>query len=113
MIHYICGMENNIIIIALLVNAGISYVISTMVKNREISQLKVFWISFLLSPIVGMFAAIMSPEVKGGTKEVINEGELNLPDYNKEDVFVNFIDKNLVYLILALAVFMLVTGLYK
>ena len=107
-------MENNIIIIALLVNGVISYLISTMVKNREISQSKVFWISFLLSPIVGMFAAMMSPEVKGETKEVINEGELDLPKYNKDgDELLKFIDNNLIYLIVGIVTIIFVTGLYK
>jgi hypothetical protein len=107
-------MQNNIIIIALLVNGVISYLISTMVKNREISQSKVFWISFLLSPIVGMFAAMMSPEVKGETKEVINEGELDLPKYNKDgDELLKFIDNNLIYLIVGIITIIFVTGLYK
>jgi hypothetical protein len=107
-------MQNNIIIIALLVNGVISYFISTMVKNREISQSKVFWISFLLSPIVGMFAAMMSPEVKGETKEVINEGELDLPKYNKDgDELLKFIDNNLIYLIVGIVTIIFVTGLYK
>jgi hypothetical protein len=107
-------MENNIIIIALLVNGVISYLISTMVKNREISQSKVFWISFLLSPIVGMFAAMMSPEVKGETKEVITEGELDLPKYNKDgDELLKFIDNNLIYLIVGIVTIIFVTGLYK
>jgi hypothetical protein len=107
-------MQNNIIIIALLVNGVISYLISTMVKNREISQSKVFWISFLLSPIVGMFAAMMSPEVKGETKEVINEGELDLPKYNKDgDELLKFIDNNLIYLLVGIVTIIFVTGLYK
>jgi hypothetical protein len=107
-------MQNNIIIIALLVNGVISYLISTMVKNREISQSKVFWISFLLSPIVGMFAAMMSPEVKGETKEVINEGELDLPKYNKDgDELLKFIDNNLIYLIVGIVTIIFVTRLYK
>jgi hypothetical protein len=107
-------MQNNIIIIALLVNGVISYLISTMVKNREISQSKVFWISFLLSPIVGMFAAMMSPEVKGETKEVINEGELDLPKYNKDgDELLKFIENNLIYLIVGIVTIIFVTGLYK
>jgi hypothetical protein len=107
-------MQNNIIIIALLVNGVISYLISTMVKNREISQSKVFWISFLLSPIVGMFAAMMSPEVKGETKEVITEGELDLPKYNKDgDELLKFIDNNLIYLIVGIVTIIFVTGLYK
>jgi len=85
-----------------------------MVKNREISQSKVFWISFLLSPIVGMFAAMMSPEVKGETKEVITEGELDLPKYNKDgDELLKFIDNNLIYLIVGIVTIIFVTGLYK
>ena len=107
-------MENNIIIIALLVNGVISYLISTMVKNREISQSKVFWISFLLSPIVGMFAAMMSPEVKGETKEIINEGELDLPKYNKDgDGLLKFVDNNLIYLLVGIITIIYITGLYK
>jgi hypothetical protein len=85
-----------------------------MVKNREISQSKVFWISFLLSPIVGMFAAMMSPEVKGETKEVINEGELDLPKYNKDgDELLKFIDNNLIYLLVGIITIIYITGLYK
>jgi hypothetical protein len=107
-------MQNNIIIIALLVNGVISYVISTMVRNREISQSKVFWISFLLSPIVGMFAAMMSPEVKGETKEIINEGELDLPKYNKDgDGLLKFVDNNLIYLLVGIITIIYITGLYK
>jgi hypothetical protein len=107
-------MENNIIIIALLVNGVISYLISTMVKNREISQSKVFWVSFLLSPIVGMFAAMMSPEVKGETKEIINEGELDLPKYNKDgDGLLKFVDNNLIYLLVGIITIIYITGLYK
>jgi len=35
----------------------------------------VFWLSFLFTPIVGMFAAMMSPEVKDETKEVTKDGD--------------------------------------
>jgi hypothetical protein len=68
-------MENNIILIGLIMNGIVSYVISSFVKNREISKVTVFWLSFLFTPIVGMFAAMMSPEVKGETKEVTKDGD--------------------------------------
>jgi hypothetical protein len=107
-------MTNNIIIIAVIVNAIISQVIATLVKNRQISSSRVFWLSFLLSPFVGMFVAMMAPEVKGETKEVITEGELDLPKYNKnEDGLVKFIDNNLIYLLVGIITIIFVTGLYK
>jgi hypothetical protein len=46
--------------------------ISSSVKSREVSASKVFWISFLLTPLLGMFVALMSrqlPPEEAGKKE--------------------------------------------
>jgi hypothetical protein len=47
--------------IALVINLLVSAIIANLSLNREISSKKVFWFSFLLTPIIGMFATIISP----------------------------------------------------
>lgn len=106
-------MNNNIIIIALIINVIISQVIASSVKNRQISSSKVFWLSFLFSPLVGMFAAMMSPEIKENNPQIINEGELDLPEYKDDDALISFFDKNLKYILIGLFILMVASGLYK
>ena len=52
-----------ILLIALAINLVISLMISSSVKSREVSASKVFWISFLLTPLLGMFVALMSRQL--------------------------------------------------
>ena len=106
-------MTNNIIIIALIVNAIISQVIATSVKNREISSSKVFWISFLLSPLVGMFVAMMSPEIKPSQVMEQSEGEVNLPEYKKEDEFMEFVDKHFVWILFGFILLFILSGMWR
>ena len=110
---YLSGMENNIIIIAIIVNGIISQVIANSVKNRQISSSRVFWLSFLLSPFVGMFAAMMSPEIKPNEVSEQTEGELNLPEYKKEDEFIVFIEKNFKWILFGLVFLFLISGMWK
>ena len=93
-----------IIIIGLVINVIISQVVATSVKNREITSSRVFWLSFLFSPIVGMFAALMSPELKEG---VVKEQK------SAEDRFEEFVSNNLTVILIVLGVVMLATGIYK
>ena len=106
-------MTNNIIIIALIVNAIISQVIATSVKNREISSSKVFWISFLLSPLVGMFVAMMSSEIKPSQVTEQSEGKLNLPEYKKEDEFVLFFEKNFKWFLYGFIIIFILSGMWR
>jgi hypothetical protein len=105
-------MTNTIIIIAVIANAIISQVIATSVKNRQISSSRVFWLSFLLSPLVGMFVAMMSPEVKPNEVNEQTDGQLNLPKYG-EDKFIAFIDKNMVTIYISFLIIFFLSGLWK
>jgi hypothetical protein len=105
-------MTNNIIIIAVIANAIISQVIATSVKNRQISSSRVFWLSFLLSPLVGMFVAMMSPEVKPNEVNEQTDGQLNLPKY-EDDKFIEFIDKNMKTIYIGFLIIFLLSGLWK
>lgn len=51
------------IVIALIINLIISLVIANAAKYRNISTAKVFWISFILTPILGMFVSMMSRQL--------------------------------------------------
>ena len=52
-----------IIGIALIINAIISAVVASAAKSRQIGSTSAFWISFLLTPILGMFMVAMSPQL--------------------------------------------------
>jgi hypothetical protein len=52
-----------IIVIALIINAIISAVVASAAKSRQIGSTSAFWISFLLTPILGMFMVAMSPQL--------------------------------------------------
>lgn len=106
-------MTQNIIIIGLIVNAIISQVIAISVKNRQISSSSVFWLSFLFSPIVGMFAAIMSPQIKNDGVQDIDDGKLNLPKKTYEDSYVPFIEKNIAPIIAVVMIVSFVVGFWK
>ena len=106
-------MTNNIIIIALIVNAIISQVIATSVKNRQISSSRVFWLSFLLSPLVGMFVAMMSPEIKPNEANEQTDGKLNLPTYEKQDKFVEFFEKNSKVIFVIYLILFFLSGMWK
>ena len=56
-------MYTSIIISALIINGIISAVVANAAKQRQIGSLKVFLISFLLTPILGMFITVMSPQI--------------------------------------------------
>jgi hypothetical protein len=53
-----------ILLIALAINLVISMIITNAAKTREISSTKVFLVSFLLTPILGMFIVLLSKEKK-------------------------------------------------
>jgi len=74
----------------ILVNLIISAVIANSAKSREISQTNAFLVSFLLSPLVGMFVVAMSPV----RKETVETETVVGIDYPEEDVVVNFIYRN-------------------
>jgi hypothetical protein len=76
----------------ILVNLIISAVIANSAKSREISQTNAFIVSFLLSPLVGMFVVAMSPARKEETLETETIMDV---DYPEEDGMVNFMSKNL------------------
>ena len=78
----------------ILVNIIISAVIANSAKSREISQTNAFIVSFLLSPLVGMFVVAMSPV----RKETVETETVVDIDYPEEDGVVNFIYKNDVYI---------------
>ena len=90
----------------ILVNIVISGVIANSAKFRQISQTKAFMISFLLSPIVGMFVVSMSPE----SKENLETETIMDIKYPKEDMFVNFFQKYIGYVIV---IVFLVILIYK
>ena len=78
-------MNPSIIILALIINGIISVVVANAAKQRQIGSLKVFLISFLLTPILGMFVTAMSPR--------LTEEEINLPiqqSENDANVFLLF-----------------------
>ena len=78
-------MNTSIIILALIINGIISVVVANAAKQRQIGSLKVFLISFLLTPILGMFVTAMSPR--------LTEEEINLPiqqSENDANVFLLF-----------------------
>ena len=75
----------------ILVNLIISAVIANSAKSREISQTNAFIVSFLLSPLVGMFVVAMSP-VRKETLETETVVDVNYPE---EDGMVNFMGKYL------------------
>ncbi len=88
----------------ILINIVISGVIAISAKFRQISQTKAFMISFLLSPIVGMFVVSMSPE----SKENIETETIMDIKYPKEDMFVNFIQKYIGYVIVTVFLVILI-----
>lgn len=98
---------NNIIIISIIINVILSGIISSSVKNRQISSSKVFLMSVLFSPIVGMFLAMMSPELKEGESKKM---ELDLPVYKDEDPLISFFEKNLKYIFVGLFILFLISN---
>ena len=80
----------------ILVNLIISAVIANSAKSRKISQTNAFIVSFLLSPLVGMFVVAMSPVRKEETLE--SETVMDV-DYPEEDGMVNFMSKYLGHII--------------
>jgi flagellar biosynthesis protein FlhB len=79
----------------ILVNIIISAVIANSAKSREISQTNAFIVSFLLSPLVGMFVVAMSPV----RKETLESETVMDVDYPEEDGMVNFMSKYLGHII--------------
>lgn len=55
-------MESVLIIVAIFW-LGIAFLIANMGKDREVGYKGVLWISLLLSPIVGVLVALVSPKV--------------------------------------------------
>ena len=97
----------NIIIISIIVNGIISQVIASSVKNRQISSSKVFWLSFLLTPLVGMFAAVMSPEIKE------NEVQEEIVQETYEDSFIPFVERNISYVVQGIIVLTVLVLFYN
>ncbi len=85
----------------ILVNIIVCFVISNAAQSREISQTKAFFVSFFLSPIVGMFVVAMSPTRKEGVT-ITQETTSSLPVYDEEDKLVSFFQKNLQYIFIGL-----------
>ncbi len=56
-------IDMGLILALLVLNGIISAIIANVAKNREIGSINVFWISFLLTPILGMFVAAMSRQL--------------------------------------------------
>ena len=79
----------------ILVNLIISAVIANSAKSRKISQTNAFIVSFLLSPLVGMFVVAMSPV----RKETVESETVVDVDYPEEDGVVNFMSKYLGHII--------------
>jgi cytochrome b561 len=75
----------------ILVNVIISAVIANSAKSREISQTNAFIVSFLLSPLIGMFVVAMSP----ARKETLETETVMDIDYPQEDGVVNFMSNYL------------------
>lgn len=90
-----------LIFILLFVNFLIASVISNVARNRQISPLSAFMISFFLSPIIGMFAVAMSPEIK--QTEILTE-EVIEP---QEDNFMNFVSKHISTVLLCIVVLLI------
>ncbi|MDR9420021.1 hypothetical protein, partial [Gracilimonas sp.] len=57
-------MQILIILLILVLWGGASYIISTFFDDREIGQMNVFWLSLLLSPIVGILIGLSSKRVQ-------------------------------------------------
>ena len=53
-----------LIVVGLLINFFISRFISKLANHKEVSNTAVFWISFLLTPILGILVVIASKEKK-------------------------------------------------
>jgi hypothetical protein len=74
-----------LLISAILINLAISALVANSAKSREVSQSKIFWVSFLLTPILGMFIALMSRQL---SPEEIKEKE-KIPKRKSENpVFI-------------------------
>lgn len=74
-----------LLIAAILISLAISVLVANSAKSREVSQSKIFWVSFLLTPILGMFIAMMSRQL---SPEEIKERE-EIPKKNSENpVFI-------------------------
>ena len=70
------------ILLVLTLNLIISFVISNRAKSRECNPTWIFWSSFLLSPIVGMFLVLASKERKETEPVIIDEVEFkHEPDW--------------------------------
>jgi len=88
-----------IFIIYVLFNIIISAVIASSVKNREISQEKVFFVSFFLTPLVGMFVSMMSPEIKEKDVEIKQE---EIVEDTYEDSLIPFLERNIKYFVMGI-----------
>lgn len=81
-----------IIILILSFWVGVSYVISTFFEDREIGKESVFWLSVILSPLIGILIGISSKRVEKKTKKVIPNYKSKSYKLNKEK---NEIEKRL------------------
>ncbi|MBD3617345.1 MAG: hypothetical protein HUJ22_12325 [Gracilimonas sp.] len=75
-----------ILIVLLIVGfwGGLSYVISTFFDDREIGQMNVFWLSLLLSPIIGILIGLSSKRVQKTKKSVLPNYKSKTHKLNKE-----------------------------
>lgn len=102
-----------IFVIYLLVNLIISAVIASSVKNREITQEKVFYVSFFLTPLVGMFVSMMSPEIKEKDVEIKKE---EIIEDTYEDSLIPFLERNISYFvkgIMLIWLLIMMTNIFK
>lgn len=69
-------MENLIVISVFAVLwIGIAYVVADMGRGREVGHRAVLWISILLSPIIGIIVALVSPKLSISSSNSVVGGD--------------------------------------
>lgn len=77
-------MEVLIVLLTVGFWGGASFVISTFFDDREIGQMNVFWLSLLLSPIIGILIGLSSRRVQKTKKSVLPNYKSKTHNLNKE-----------------------------
>lgn len=75
------------LVIALVFNIIFSFLIADMGKQRQIGYKSLFWISVLLSPIVGLIVALSSPKISSSSPQSVggDRFKISLDDAKKAE----------------------------
>lgn len=87
-------MMEGFLVIALVFNIIFSFLIADMGKQRQIGYRSLFWISVLLSPIVGLIVALSSPKISSASPQSVGGDRYKVSlDEAKKAAFKGEIEK--------------------